>query len=92
MRHQLVRHLKFRILIYCIREGSYYSDTYNKPLVEMTINEILNAQNKIFDYNQIRIPVIVWNQEIFMRVSIQAYNKPQDLEKMLEMLKYFNLF
>ena len=24
--------------------GSYYSDTYNKPLVEMTINEILNAQ------------------------------------------------
>tara|TARA_Y100001960_G_scaffold315732_1_gene381693 strand:+ start:119 stop:1297 length:1179 start_codon:yes stop_codon:yes gene_type:complete len=61
-------------------------DVLNNP------NEILNAQNKIFDYNQIRIPVIVWNQEIFMRVSIQAYNKPQDLEKMLEMLKYFNLF
>ena len=54
-------------------------------------NEIINAQNKIFDYNRIRIPVIVWNQEIFMRISIQAYNKPQDIEKMLDMLKYFNL-
>ena len=28
--------------------GSYYSDTYNKPLVEMTINEILkNPTNGI---------------------------------------------
>ena len=53
--------------------------------------EVSNAQNKIFDYNRIRIPVIVWNQEIFMRISIQAYNKPQDIEKMLDMLKYFNL-
>ena len=55
-------------------------------------NEIINAQNKIFDYSRIRIPIIVWNQEIFMRVSIQAYNTPQDLEKMFKMLEYFNLF
>ena len=61
-------------------------DVLNNP------NEILMAQNKIFDYNKIRIPIIVWNQEIFMRISIQAHNKPQDLEKMLEMIKYFNLF
>jgi hypothetical protein len=25
--------------------GTYYSDNYNKPLTEMTVNEILNAQN-----------------------------------------------
>jgi len=61
-------------------------DVLNNP------NEILMAQNKIFDYNKIRIPIIVWNQEIFMRISIQAHNKPQDLEEMLEMIKYFNLF
>ena len=67
----------------------------NSKLVRDVLNDpnaILMAQNKIFDYNKIRIPIIVWNQEIFMRVSIQAYNKPQDLEKMLEMIKYFNLF
>ena len=67
----------------------------NSKLVRDVLNDpnaILVVQNKIFDYNKIRIPIIVWNQEIFMRVSIQAYNKPQDLEKMLEMIKYFNLF
>jgi len=52
---------------------------------------IIEAQNKIFNYNKIRIPIIVWNQEIFTRLSIQAYNKPQDLVKLLDMLTHFNL-
>tara|TARA_B110000014_G_scaffold216456_1_gene170573 strand:+ start:1847 stop:3025 length:1179 start_codon:yes stop_codon:yes gene_type:complete len=54
-------------------------------------NGIIEAQNKIFDYNQIRIPIIIWNQEIFTRLSIQAYNKPEDIEKLLDMLNHFNL-
>ena len=52
---------------------------------------IIEAQNKIFDYNQIRIPIIIWNQEIFTRLSIQAYNKPKDIEKLLDMLNHFSL-
>ena len=36
-------------------------------------------------------PKLLYFSKIFMRISIQAYNKPQDIEKMLDMLKYFNL-
>jgi len=52
---------------------------------------IIEAQNKIFDYNKIHIPIIIWNQEIFTRLSIQAYNTPQDLVRLLDMLIHFNL-
>ena len=66
----------------------------DSPLVNKIFNSpigIIEAQNEIFKYNKIRIPIIVWNNEIFTRLSIQAYNKPQDLEKLLHMLNHFNL-
>jgi len=66
----------------------------NSPLVNKVCNfpyEIIKAQNQIFDYNQIRIPIIVWNQEVFMRISIQAYNKPEDIQKLIDMLNHFSL-
>ena len=52
---------------------------------------LIDAQNQVFNYNGIRIPIIVWNEEIFMRVSIQAYNTPEDIEKLFDMLNHFNL-
>ena len=61
-----------------------------KKIFESPIG-IIEAQNKIFDYNKIRIPIIVWNEEVFTRISIQAYNQPQDLEKLSDMLIHFNL-
>ena len=66
----------------------------NSQLVKKILDspiEIIEAQNKIFNYSKIRIPIIVWNQEIFTRLSIQAYNTPQDLKKLLDMLNHFNL-
>jgi len=66
----------------------------NSQLIKNVLNSpigIIEAQNKIFNYNKIRIPIIVWNQEIFTRLSIQAYNTPQDLVRLLDMLTHFNL-
>jgi len=53
--------------------------------------EIIEAQNKIYNYNKIRIPIILWNKEVYSRLSIQAYNNPNDLNRLLDMLNYFNL-
>ena len=67
------------------KDSSLVNKIFNSPI------GIIEAQNEIFKYNKIRIPIIVWNNEIFTRLSIQAYNKPQDLEKLLDMLNHFNL-
>ena len=36
--------------------------------------------------------IIVWDNQVFMRISIQAYNTKDDVYEMFKMLKYFNLF
>ena len=54
-------------------------------------SRIIQAQNNIFQYNGIRIPIIIWDNNLYMRVSIQAYNKQSDIIKLIEMIKYFNL-
>jgi len=54
-------------------------------------SRIIQAQNNIFQYNGIRIPIIIWDNNLYMRVTIQAYNKQSDIIKLIEMIKYFNL-
>jgi isopenicillin-N epimerase len=34
----------------------------------------------------IEIPIISWNDWLFVRVSIQAYNRPQDIDRLIEAL------
>ena len=53
--------------------------------------KLIEAQNVFFEHSNIHIPIIIWNNEIFMRISIQAYNSIDDIEKLIKALKYFNL-
>ncbi len=53
--------------------------------------KIPEIQKIIFKQSNIHMPVIIWNDEIFMRVSIQAYNSKEDIDAMFVMLDYFNL-
>ena len=62
--------------------------------VEEVLNDskkILSFQKEIFEKTNIHIPVILWNDKVFLRVSIQAYNKPSDIDNLFEMLELFNL-
>jgi len=82
-----------------------FNDKYLTQMLSFTVNQshkivkeiltdsrkILSFQKKIFEKANIHIPVILWNEKVFMRVSVQAYNKPSDIDKMFEMLKSFNL-
>ena len=47
---------------------------------------------KIF-YNEYRIiiPIFEWNDEMFLRFSIQAYNSIEDIEKLIFAIKKINL-
>ena len=53
--------------------------------------KIPEIQKIIFNQSKIYMPIIIWNDEIFMRVSIQAYNSKKDIESMFIMLDHFNL-
>lgn len=53
--------------------------------------KIPDIQKTIFNHSNIYMPIIIWNDEIYMRVSIQAYNSKKDIEAMFKMLEYFNL-
>ncbi len=53
--------------------------------------KIPEVQSIIFNQSNIYMPIIIFNNEIFMRVSIQAYNSKKDIESMFKMLEYFNL-
>ena len=55
-------------------------------------NKVTEIQSIIFNQSKIHIPIIVWNEQVFMRISIQAYNTKDDVYEMFKMLKYFNLF
>ena len=53
--------------------------------------KILYYQAQIFEKSNIHIPIIFWNNQVFIRVSIQAYNSSNDVDSMFEMLDLFNL-
>ena len=53
--------------------------------------KIPEIQKIIFKQSNIHMPIIIWNDEIFMRASIQAYNSKKDIDAMFVMLDYFNL-
>ena len=66
----------------------------NSNLICNLINnpdKIIHVQNEIFNYSHIRIPIIIWNDEIFTRLSIQAYNKEEEIYILIDTLKHFNL-
>ena len=53
----------------------------------------INSKNPKRDqldfYNKynIQIPFIKWNNQVLMRISIQAYNSKEDVNRLLEALK-----
>ena len=59
--------------------------------VKQDQSKIVELQKIIYKQSNIHIPIIYWNDSVFMRVSIQAYNTESDINKMFDMLEYFNL-
>lgn len=47
----------------------------------------LDVHRRLWDEFQVEIPGIEWGERNFLRVSIQAYNKPEDIDRLLEGLK-----
>ncbi|MBW6475367.1 MAG: aminotransferase class V-fold PLP-dependent enzyme, partial [Anaerolineaceae bacterium] len=61
---------------------------------QMACIEIPRMQNlelfktQLYDQFRVEIPTIEWNQRNFLRISMQAYNQPSDLDALMGALKY----
>jgi isopenicillin-N epimerase len=48
--------------------------------------EPMNLKHRLYNEYHIEVPVIQWNNNLFIRLSIQAYNQPSDIDRLLEAL------
>jgi isopenicillin-N epimerase len=54
--------------------------------------DVVSLKNYLWDEHKIEVPVINWDNQQFVRVSVQAYNTPQDLTALVSALKNFFKF
>ena len=55
--------------------------------VELAAGSIDRLGTRLWDEYQIEVPMVRWNGREFMRVSIQAYNRVADVERLVAALK-----
>ena len=75
-----------QMLSFKLNQSSEFLD-----LIKQDPSKIVQLQKTIFSKTNIHIPIIWWNNFAYMRISIQAYNSQSDVDKMFDMLDYFNL-
>jgi len=54
--------------------------------VQVPVSDPRDFQSQLFHEHHIEIPVFRWKDACWMRVSVQAYNRPSDFEALMEAL------
>jgi preprotein translocase subunit SecD len=49
--------------------------------------DLTSLKARLFDEYQVAVPLIQWQDRKFIRVSIQGYNTPSDVDALLETLR-----
>ncbi len=53
------------------------------------IDKCKDIKSKLIHKHGIEIPVFIWNEELYLRVSLNGYNSYNDIEKLLKILPEF---
>ncbi|MAT44202.1 MAG: aminotransferase [Anaerolineaceae bacterium] len=51
------------------------------------VRDLLAFKTELYDQYRIEIPHILWENRHFLRISYQVYNQPEDLTRLLDVLK-----
>ena len=65
-------------------DSDFYSQMGIAPLPPSDLT-VLKA--RLYDEYKIEVPLTQWQERQFVRISIQAYNTPEDVDALLQALK-----
>ena len=68
----------------CPDDNHFYHQMAAIPLPQLADSEAF--KEKLYQKHKVEVPIIDWNGRHFIRVSIQGYNTPNDIEILLEAL------
>ena len=63
--------------------------TFDFPI---NINDVPYMKKKMTDYYKIEIPIICWNNNIYLRISINGYNDSNDIDRLVDCLKQEHIY
>jgi len=49
--------------------------------------DLAKLKTRLYEEFKIEVPVVLWNEQHFIRVSYQGYNDEGDMEKLVEAMK-----
>jgi isopenicillin-N epimerase len=67
-----------------ICSGGHFAQMFSFELPAGSLDKL---GTRLWDDYQIEVPLVRWNDREFIRVSVQAYNSSQDLERLMAALK-----
>ena len=56
------------------------------------MNDVADMKKKMIDYYKIEIPIICWNNNIYLRISINGYNNSNDIDRLVDCLKQEHIY
>jgi isopenicillin-N epimerase len=63
-------------------DSDFYHQMGIAPLPSQT--DITTLQKRLYDEWRVEVPLINWNGQKFVRISVQGYNTPDDLEALID--------
>lgn len=64
--------------------ADWWAQMFAAPLPISSVAAMETLKARLWDEYQVEAPLIPWNDRFFIRVSIQAYNSPHDVDRLLD--------
>jgi len=65
-------------------DSEFYSQMGIAPL---PISDLARLKSRLYDEYRIEVPLVQWQDQQFIRISVQGYNSQQDLDALVDALK-----
>jgi len=67
-------------------DSTFYYQMGIAPLPAAT--DLPQLKRRLFDDYHIEVPLIAWNNQCFIRISVQGYNRPEDVDCLVDALAH----
>ncbi len=66
-------------------DDSWYAQMTTAPLPDST--DVAQLKTRLYEQHRIEIPVVDWNGSKLIRISVQGYNTPRDIGKLIRAMR-----